>query len=97
MKATIPYIIMGIFGMAAGMAVSCCPDKKTAEEIIISHDVELIQALQDYQSRTECLLDSIYHSDSSFLDTWGETDTYQEYLISKQKTDSILNLEDCPY
>lgn len=92
MKKSIPYIIIGIFGMAAGMTISCCPEKQT----IVLHDMEAMEALQDYHTKCEALLDSIYKEDKSFSDTWEETDTYQDYWLSKRRVDSLFS-ESCPY
>lgn len=40
---------------------------------------------EDYKSKCETLLDSIAAWDDSFLDTVCETETYQDYIESREK------------
>lgn len=63
----------------------------------LPYKIELIEAYNSYNKDCETLLDSIASKDNSFMDTTGETDTYCNYMKSREKLDSLINLEDCLY
>lgn len=63
----------------------------------LSYKTELIKAYDAHNKDCETLLDSISSWDESFMDTTGETDTYCNYIESREKLDSLIYLEDCPY
>lgn len=49
-----------------------------------------INAYDRYNKDCETLLDSIASWDDSFLDTTAETDTYCDYIESREHLDSLI-------
>jgi hypothetical protein len=56
----------------------------------LGYSLELTDAYADYNANTEAFIDVIYDTDESFLDTYGSSDEYVDYMESRKKLDSLL-------
>lgn len=79
-------IIIAAMSFILGIVVSCETPAKRAYE---AKNQELIEANSNYYHKVEKLLDMYALSDTTFCDTWAETDVYCEYRDAKARVDSI--------
>lgn len=86
-----------LMGIALGYLMFSPTSIEKANYNTLPYKTELIKAYDAYNRDCEILLDSIASWDNSFMDTTGETDTYCNYIESREKLDSLIHLEDCPY
>lgn len=86
-----------LMGIALGYLMFSPTKAKEANYNTLPYKVELIKAYDVYNRDCEILLDSIASWDDSFMDTTGETDTYCNYIESREKLDSLIHSEDCHY
>ena len=86
-----------LMGIALGYLMFSPTKAEKANYNTLPYKTELIKAYNTYNRDCEILLDSIASWDDSFMDTTGETDTYCNYIESREKLDSLIHLEDCPY
>lgn len=86
-----------LLGITIGQLIFSPTKAEKANYNTLPYKIELIKAYDAYNRDCEILLDSIASWDDSFMDTTGETDTYCNYIESREKLDSLIHLEDCPY
>jgi len=82
------YIVALIAAMSfiLGIVVSCETPAKRAYE---AKNQELLEASGNYYHKVEKLLDMYALTDTTFYNTWAETDIYCEYVDAKTRVDSI--------
>lgn len=93
-KITTSYIIAGLFGLLMGIVMATPSHMREASQL--TYNMELMETLESHYSNVESLLDQMHREDETFLDTWEETDAWQEYLLTKEKADSLMSLASCP-